>query len=148
MIESYEAMKQRHQKDINDFPMFFAFSNDQFDKGMKSLELNPGDTDKIYKLGNTGGYYRRDDAEKLHDMFDKQEKELREAIAADSTGEGFIFEMFNYELGNHEYVLTHNISDTLEALGLTAEEVNENGALLRGLKKAIKFQKRNNRSKK
>lgn len=148
MIESYKTMKDIHQKQVNEFPIFFAFSQEQFEKGMKSLGLNPDDTDKIYKLGDTGGYYRRDDAVKLHDMFDRQDKELRDAIEADATGEGFVFEMFKYELSNHEYVLTHNISDTLESLGLTVEEINDSEKLLRGLKKAIKFQKIKNRSKK
>jgi hypothetical protein len=64
------------------------------------------------------------------------EKEMADAIAADKTGEGFIFEMFDYELGNHEYVYTCDISDTLDALGLTIEDLAKNPALRAGLKAA------------
>ena len=62
-------MKNKHQKEVNEFPFFFAFSNNQFDEGMRKFGLDPKDTDKIYKLGSTGGFYLRTDADKLHEMF-------------------------------------------------------------------------------
>ena len=60
------------------------------------------------------------------------------AIAADTTGDGFIFDMFVYELANHEYCITYDLEDTLDALGLTPEEVNADKRLSHGLNKAIK----------
>jgi hypothetical protein len=62
------------------------------------------------------------------------------AIENDSTGDGFIFQMFNYELSNHEYCISGDVSNTLEALGFTFDEVNADKRLLHGLKKAIKAQ--------
>lgn len=73
-------------------------------------------------------------------MFERHEREMKEAIETDTTGEGFIFDMFNYELANHEYVITYNITDTLEALGLTADDINNNPLLAKGLKMARKAQ--------
>ena len=143
-MNNYKTMKNRHQQDVNAFPMFFAFNNDQFDEGMKRLGLNPTDTDKIYRLGSIGGFYKRDDSGKLHEMFDRHEREMQEAIKNDTTGDGFIFDMFNYELGNHEYIYTGDISDTLDALGLTVDEVNASKTLQHGLKRAIKAQQNNN----
>ena len=46
--------------------------------------------------------------------------------------------MFLTELCNHEYSYTGDISETLDALNITAEEVNASAALQNGLKKAVK----------
>lgn len=140
MMNNYLTLKDTHRKEFEAFPMAFAFSDKQFEEGMKSLGLTPDDTDKIYKMGGTGGFYRRTDAKTLHGMLIRHDREMKEAIASDVTGEGFIFEMFNYELGNHEYSYTGNVSDTLAALGLTMEEVGANPALTTGLEKAKQAQ--------
>ena len=137
-MNKYRALKARHQNMMNELPMFFAFSDKQFDEGMAKLGLNPDDTDKIYRLGSTGGYYRKSDSGKLKEMFATFDREMKEAIAADETGEGFIYDMFNYELANHEYCITWDLEPTLDALGLTMEEINADERLLKGLKKAIK----------
>lgn len=137
-MNRYAEMKRRQQKEINDFPMFFAFNNDQFAEGMKKLGLEPHETDKIYKLGGTGGFYRKTDGTKLKELFDRHEKEMADAIAQDTTGDGFIYEMFLYELANHEYCITYEYEDTLMAVGLTMEEIYGNNALVAGLEKATK----------
>jgi len=54
--------------------------------------------------------------------------------------ENFVYDMFDYELGNHEYNYTQDITDTLDSLGLTYEEVEGNELLLKCLKRAIKNQ--------
>jgi len=140
-MNTYLELKEKHQKEFNNFPIMFAFSNKQFEEGMKKLGLEPTDTDKIYGLSGTGGFYLKTDADTLHKMFDRHNKEMSEAIKADTTGDNFIFAMFDYELGNHEYGYTGRISDTIESLGMTIEEINNDKRLLHGLNKACKKQK-------
>lgn len=139
-MNAYAEMKKQHQQEVNDFPMFFAFSDKQFAEGMKTLGLEPEDTDKIYSLRGTGGFYRKSDSEKLHGMFDRHEKELKDAIEADQTGEGFIYQMFDYELANHEYGYTRDCGPAFNALGLTVEEIRADKRLMHGLNKARKEQ--------
>lgn len=138
MANKYVEMKKRHEEEIHNFPMFFAFSNKQFEEGMATLGLKPTDTDKIYRLGSMGGFYRKSDSPMLRDMLDRHTKEEADAIAADTTGDGYIYDMFKYELENHEYGYTRDLEDTLNALGLTVDEINGNPALLHGLTKAEK----------
>lgn len=140
MANQYKAMKDRHQAEVDAFPMFFAFNQDQFDEGMRKLGLKPGQTKKIYKLGSTGGFYRKDDSQALKDMFLRHRKEQVDAIAADETGDGYIYDMFDYELANHEYGYTRDIEPALDALGLTVDMVNADERLLHGLNKARKEQ--------
>ena len=137
---NYKELKKKQQNEFNEFPFMFAFSNEQFCEGMKKWGLSPTDTDKIYCLGDTGGFYLKTDAPRLREMRDRHERERKEAIANDKTGDGYIFEMFHFELKNHEYVVSGAIDETLDALGLTADEVNADARLLRGLEKAIEMQ--------
>ncbi len=139
-MNAYRELRDRQQEEVNAFPMMFAFSQKQFDEGMEKLGLKPTDTDKIYRFGNTGGYYRKTDSKALRDMLERHAKEIEEAIAADKTGEGFIYDMFNYELANHEYCVTLSVEDTLNALGLTLEEVNADARMKKALAKAKKRQ--------
>ena len=135
-MNRYAELKQRQQEEFNAFPMQYAFSNQQFAEGMAALGLTPADTDKIYKTpGNE--FYRREDGPRLKEMMDRFGRELREAIAGDQTGDGFIYEMFLYELDNHEYGCTRDTEDTLCALGYTADEILGNPRLKRGIEKAI-----------
>jgi hypothetical protein len=140
-MSGYKAMKDRQQTEVNAFPMFFAFHDKQFGAGMAKLGLTLDDTDKIYSLGSTGGYYRRADAPALHEMFDRHEKELADAIMGDVSGDGFIFDMFMCEMGNHEFTYTNSLEETLDALNLVAKDIEENSALRRGLTKACQTQR-------
>lgn len=135
-MNKYREMKERHQKEVNDFPMMFAFNESQFEEGMRKLGLEPTDTDKVFRFGETGGFYRRTDSKWLKEMLQRHEQELADAIAEDKTGDGFIFDMFYYELANHEYCITYDYEDTFCSLGLTEEEICGNTALVAGLKKA------------
>jgi len=136
-MNKYTQLKNNHQEEINNFPMFFAFNDKQFNEGMQKLGLDHLETDKLYKLGGTGGFYRKTDAEALHEMFNRHRQEMKEARETDDQ---FIFDMFNYELSNHEYIVTGYSGDAITALGLTIEEVENNPRLLKALKKACKAQ--------
>ena len=135
-MNDYLELKRRHQEEINAFPMAFAFNKKQFAEGMIKLGLEPTDTDKIFKFGDTGGFYRREHSEALISMLDRHEQEKWEAIHNDTTGEGFIFQMFDYELANHEYIITGQVDDTLRAVGISPEEVEKTPQLKHGLEKA------------
>ena len=121
-MNRYADLKQHQQQEFGTFPMQYAFSNQQFAEGMAALGLKPADTDKIYKVPG-GGFYRREDGSRLKTMMDRFDQELHEAVAGDKTGDGFIYEMFLYELENYEYGCTMDLSETLDALGYTPEDI-------------------------
>jgi len=131
----YKTLKDKQSKEFNNFPMMFAFSNEQFKEGMEKLGLKVTDTDKIYSLGG-GGYYKKSDQKHLTEMTDRHEKEFNNYIASDITGDNFIYDMFYYELANHEYGYTYDVEDTLNSLDLTMESINKNPSLIHGLYKA------------
>ena len=136
-MNTYKVMRDKHQQEVNAFPIQFAFNDEQFKAGMRKLGLNPEDTDQVYGCGGTGGFYRRSDAPRFYEMLERHERERQKAIDADSTGGGYIFDMFYYELANHEYGYTWDLTDTLRALGLSREDIEKSTPLKNGLKRAI-----------
>lgn len=131
-MNKYLEMKERHQKEVNNFPIKFAFSNEQFKRAMEELGLTENDLDKVVSIG-AGGFIRKKDIKAYKEMGERQYKEFKALIEKDKVGDEFIKEMFLYELGNHEYILTFDISDTLDAVGLTEEDIRNNKNLRTGL---------------
>jgi len=103
-----------------------------------SSNLKKGEIKEIRSIGG-GAYIRKGDSKIISDCVDRHEKEFKDAIANDKTGEkgGFIFEMLNYQLANHEFCITGDTTDTLDALGLTTEDIENNLCLKHGLSLAV-----------
>lgn len=136
MANRYAVLREKQQEEFNKLPLGFAFSNKQFDEMMKGWGLDPDkDLDKIYRIPG-GGFVRKKDHALLHETMDRHQKEMEEAIAADPDGTGFVYEMFLYEMDNHEYGYTGDLEDTLDALGMTIEEIAASEKLMAGLEKA------------
>ena len=130
-MNAYLRLKEKHQKEINDFPMAFAFSNEQLTEAMEKLEVT--EIKELISIG-AGGLIKKSDKYKLLEIYSQQKAESKTAIDADKTGEGYIKDMFEYELANHEYNYTMDASDTLDALGLTREDVLSNDILRNGFR--------------
>ena len=136
-MNTYEQLKNKHQKEMDAFPLGAAFNNAQFAEMMQKWGLTVDDTDKICSIG-AGCFIRKSDKETFFNMLKRFKEETNAAIAADKTGDGFIYDMFYYELANHEYCITYEYDETFDALGLTEEQVFADKRLRHGLEKAEK----------
>lgn len=138
MSNRYAELRQKQQEVFSSLPIGYAFGNRQFAEMMSDWGLDPdADVDKIYSIGN-GGYIRKVDADLMHKTFDRLHEELQAAIAQDTTGSGFIYEMFLCELADHEYGYTQDVGETLDALGYTVDDIRSNPRLKKGLQRAAK----------
>lgn len=127
--ETYLEQKQRHAKEFNEFEgIFFAFSNDQLREGMEKIGLAHDDFKSIAKLG-AGGFIKKDRVRAFTDMMVRQDVE-RKQLRQD---EKALIDGLVYELGNHEYCITHDPSDAVERFGYTVDTIPQDT-----LKKAIK----------
>lgn len=98
---TYAEYRDESQQKMNDLPIFYAFSDKQFEQAMTERGLSVNDTDKLYRLGGTGGFYLKTDADKIHDYFSTySNKKLRQIMESDLE---FAREAFEYECFNHEY---------------------------------------------
>lgn len=136
-MNKYVEMKQRQQQEFNALPLGFAFNVKQFNEMMEQRGLDPEkDTEKIYRIPG-GGYVQKKDHALLHETLDRHNAELQAAIAEDTTGDNFIYQMFLSELADHEYGYTREVEETLDELGYTWEQVQADNRLLHALKKAV-----------
>ena len=119
-MESYQELKKRQADELNKFQgLFFAFNNEQFKEGMTSVGLTIDDTKQIYSIG-AGGYLRKDKRDEFHAMFERHAEEKKKR----KQEEKFLLEALAYELRNHEFCITLDPSDALNALGFNREEVD------------------------
>ncbi|MBE5741203.1 MAG: hypothetical protein E7351_01555 [Clostridiales bacterium] len=133
----YNELRNRQQTEYNAFPVGFAFNQKQLEDQLVQLGLKPIDTDKVIGIG-FGGFIRKTDKSAYMDMLNRHKKERELAIKSDKDGSGFIKDMFSYELANHEYDYTGDLTDTLEALGLSINDIQKDKKLKKGLQLALR----------
>ena len=131
----YLETKKKNEELMNktfEGTVFFAFSDKQFEEGMKKIGAK--DSSELYKLG-CGGFYKKTDSEKIHQMY--VDMEANEAKALEEGGEEYAYQMFACELADHEFDYTMEIEDTLDALAYEPEEIGKNPVLYAGLERAL-----------
>lgn len=110
-MEIQEIKQQKEDKVsqlIKDCSMFFAFSNEQFDKNKTPLQ----EGEKYVSLG-AGCYMPKGNVEKWIAGTKEIDKWYRDTVKANKQRKANIL----YELLNHEAFYTNDIDDTVEALG-------------------------------
>lgn len=134
-MSKYTDLKSKHQSEVNAFPFGFSFNKEQYDEMMAKWGLKSTDRSQIIYM-DRGCFVRKSDYEAMKEMFDRHETERKVAMQDDE----YLFQMFNYELANHEYCYTYELDDTLDALGLTIDEINADPRMADALKRAIAAQ--------
>lgn len=137
-MNAWEQLREKQQEEVNAFPIHYAFGIDQINRKIAELHLDPEHyQEQICGIG-AGGFVLKEDYPALLAMFQRHQKEREEAIAADPTGDGFIYDMFLTELVNHEYGYTRAFGDTLEYLGFSMADIEADPRLTHGLVAAVK----------
>ena len=119
---NYQEFKKQRQEAYNALPVKYAFSNEQFKEMMEEWGLTEKDTDKIYKLGNTGGFYLKSDAPKIRAWMNDDSDEQLEKLMQD---EEFAVGAYYYEMCNHEFGINWDgKADVLSACDLNEKQLN------------------------
>lgn len=112
-VMDYRQYKDQRQAEFNALPIFFAFGRDQFKEAMAKRGLKEKDTDKIYRLGDTGGYYLKSDADVVRAFFKKKD-DLPELMK----DQAFAVDAFYSEMCNHEFgINSHGDWDVCSCFG-------------------------------
>jgi hypothetical protein len=142
----YRAIKDRHQEEFNAFSkkfIFYAFDKNGFNEGMKKINLdwnNESDLQKIVAIG-AGGFILKLKVDEFNGIFDRFTSEKKQAADHPESGEQFIYDMFHYELGNHEYGYTWDETDAIRASIYTPSQIQNDPKLLKLLNQAKKAQR-------
>lgn len=135
-MSKYLELKNNNQKRFNDFSKkyiywIFAFGNEEFENKLKEHNLTKND---IISIG-AGGFIKKEHKELyLQEMNRLNDNDAFKQIKHDDLE---VKKAFMYELANHEYCITYNVDDTLDALGITAEEIKKDPRLKKILKEAV-----------
>ena len=114
----YEELKNKHARRINDFPMAFAFSQKQFEEAKQKLGVT--DSNELLSIPS-GGMIRKTDKEAYKKLVKILNEESEEALKDDE----YLLSGFIYELGNHEYCITYNPTDTMDCFGLDVDNIDD-----------------------
>ena len=135
-MNNYLQLRERQQAEINNFGIKAAFSETQYNEMCAAWGLDPeAAQNEIIGIGGGCFILKRNKAAFV-DLMRRHEAERKAAIKEDTTGDGYIFNMFYYEMANHEYIITGDLTDTLEACGVSFEDIEKSPALAHGLTKA------------
>lgn len=135
----YDEMRADHQKKVDALPMYFAFGDSQFKELMQKLGYQEEEKflNDIFTIG-AGSIVLKKDKDLVLNTFLENEKEMDKALEDDD----FLQSAFEFELANHEYIITYDIMDTLRALGISLKEYQESERMQRIMNQAIKNYKK------
>ena len=111
-MNKYREMRERQQKEFNEFPMLCAYSMKQLEEEMAKHGVK--DTSELVSVFS-GCFIKKTDREAFHAMFSRLNKELEEAYKDDK----FLHDAFYEELANHEFCITGDWEPTIDALGIS-----------------------------
>ena len=135
-MSKYLELKNNNQKQFNEFAnkyiyWIFAFSSKEFDDELKKHGLTK---DGIISIG-AGGFIKKEHKELYLKEINRLDNDDAFKQVKDDDVE--VKKAFMYELANHEYCITYNVGDALDALGITVEEIKKDPRLKKLLKEAI-----------
>lgn len=110
----YTELSARQQKEVDAFPMQFAFSDKQLQDGLERLGATKDD---VVGIGG-GGFIRKSDSDAFFELFKRHTLEMAEALRDDD----FMLDAIEYELGNHEYCITYDPEPALSAVGVSLDD--------------------------
>ena len=115
-MNKYTELKDKHSKMVNEFPMAFAFSNEQFEQAKQKLGVKSND--ELLGIAG-GGMIRKTDLESYRNLHETITEENENAFLDDE----YLYQGLLYELANHEYGITYCADDTLDCFCLTMDDV-------------------------
>lgn len=116
---NYRQTKDLIQKNFSDFPIKWAFNGTQLNEALKALEVES--TKDLFRVTG-GGFIRKSDGEAFKKMLDDNDKILTDFLNSNYEN---IFDAMVYELQNHEYSYTGEITSALDALRLEYSTLTE-----------------------
>lgn len=118
--QEYLDLKRRHQKEVEDFPIAYAFNGKQLKEAIEKL----GATKKEVTTLGYGTVIKRTDIPAFEELLEDQRHELKMAMR----DKEFAYEAFLYEMDNHEYAINWDgDADVLGCFNLVYAQLDELG---------------------
>ncbi|WP_407450046.1 hypothetical protein [Fibrobacter sp.] len=113
----YLLLKGKHQEELSNFPIVYAFNEQQLEEALEKLGATREECVTVF---NHGDIVKRTDARKLLDMMRRHTEEIKEAMNDPDFAEA----AFLYEMDNHEYAINWTgDEDVLRCFGLDEDDL-------------------------
>ena len=117
MRKAYLELQKKHQEEISNFPIAYAFNEQQLKEALEKLGAT---ADECVTVFNHGDIVKKENAKPFIDMLQRHQDELQEAMK----NEEFAEAAFRYEMDNHEYALNYDGDDeVLRCFGMTHKDL-------------------------
>lgn len=117
----YLDLQKRHQQELTDFPIAYAFSDKQLEEALEKLGATKEECVTVFGHGDI---VKKTNAKALIDMLHRHTQETLDALKDPDFAEA----AFLYEMDNHEYAINWSgDEDVLACFNLTWEKVQEMG---------------------
>jgi hypothetical protein len=124
--QEYLDLKKRHEQELNDFPIAYAFNDEQLKEALKKLGVKS--TKECVTVLGHGDIVRKGDGKKLVDMMVRHTDEIKQRLKEDPD---FATAAFRYEMDNHEYAINWDgDDDILRCFAIDWNDVEEWGLQL------------------
>lgn len=109
-VQEYLDLKEKHQQEVNDFPIAYAFNDEQLKEALKKLGVES--TKECVTVFGHGDIVKKENAKPLVDMLKRHTQEVKDKLKADPD---FAAAAFRYEMDNHEYAINWDGDDDILA---------------------------------
>lgn len=118
----YLELKKRHQKELEDFPIAYAFNDKQLEEALEKLGATKEECITVFGHGDI---VKRENAKPLIAMMECQVEELQRRLKDDVE---FAEAAFLYEMDNHEYAINWSADeDVLDCFNITWDFIRKHG---------------------
>lgn len=123
LLDKYLNLRKKHILEINNFPIKFAFSDEQLKDALKELDADINDCTSVVGIGDV---IRKKDVPNYIDMLKQQKDEIDEL----TKDHELMYEAFLYEMDNHEYAINwEGDAEVLGCFGMNERLLEEKGLL-------------------
>lgn len=120
--QEYLDLQKKHQKELSDFPIAYAFNEQQLKEALEKLGATK---DECVTVFGHGDVVKRENAKPFIQMLERHQEEMQRKLKDDPE---FAAAAFLYEMDNHEYAINWSgDEDVLACFGLTWEKLRKWG---------------------
>lgn len=121
--QAYLDLQEKHRKELNDFPIAYAFNDTQLQEALEKLGAKS--VDECVTVMGSGDIVKKENGKPFLDLLKRQVKEVQDLLLSDID---IAEAAFLYEMDNHEYAINWGgDEDLLSCFGIDYAELEELG---------------------
>lgn len=118
--QEYLDLKSRHQKEFDEFPIAYAFNDEQLKEALTKLNATKEECVSVFGHGDI---VKRENVTDLMELLDRHDREMKRQLIKDPE---FAEAALLYEMDNHEYAINWSADeDVLAAFNIDWEFIHK-----------------------